>query len=337
MGLLNIFKKNDNKLRRVKNEPKVIFKNMELQIVIGQWLGVLPTVNFNEHLFQNIDSGTILKNNGLTKSQKEKIDFLFGQILKQIGVSENEVCIVTDLKQNNFCFKVYLKNGRCLNMQIVVDENKEFLSELKVDWGKKIETYFLSVTKLASLNLQCYELISSINGNKCLRNFSLDLASFNLENNGNNLSIVVTRPENEELQKRLAVIFRLGDEKELERYLLEASFPLVIDDVIKKLRECLSSNDLSVYPRISIRIFKKDKEKVFVTDLIEIKYGKVIKVKKTQGSKTVSWDINGSWSYHEDFAFGLEKNGCQIKPQEIFDFNSSEVEMIRRLIRDLMK
>ena len=135
------------------------------------------------------------------------------------------------------------------------------------------------------------------------------------------------------------------------QYLLSLSSPIDIVEVFKKVRELSLGDDLSKYSNILIKVFKSEENKEIETDVIEICYGKVRQIKKTQDNKTISFDENDNWTF-ENPSLSIKKGDGKIKismdssssdelvgisPLDSYIKAGEEVEKVAQLVRNLFK
>jgi len=91
--------------------------------------------------------------------------------------------------------------------------------------------------------------------------------------------------------------YKLGNENEVENYLVNLSLPVSVVDVYKELCE-LFGNDMSIFPEFRLSLSRSDDTGVIrLTDIIDLKDGNLEKFGITEGVRTIFVDKDDNWSY----------------------------------------
>lgn len=91
--------------------------------------------------------------------------------------------------------------------------------------------------------------------------------------------------------------YRLGNENEIESYLVNLSFPTSIVDVYKEICELLGNN-MGIYPEFRLCLSRKDDAgEIKLTDMIDLKDGNLEKFGMSDGVRTIFVDKDDNWSY----------------------------------------
>ena len=329
--------------------PKVEFEDYISQIIIGQWLRILP--NRKEYscsegsLITHLSADELIHLKGIYDNDLEKIKYTFGKLLIDAGIVSDEVCFVTAFDKDNLTFKLNVANKERFDVILRRGAFFDFYPEFEIKGKDFSKTYVLSETEDASkLRLDKYSLTD--NNTTVSRDLSRVAAYFGWQSDDKFLSIRI-----EDSGFDVNRIFYLGNEDALMQYLLSLSSPIDIVEVFKKVRELSLGDDLSKYSKILIKVFKSEENKEIETDVIEICYGKVRQIKKTQDNKTISFDENGNWTF-ENPSLSVVKGDGKIKismdssssdelvgisPLESYNKAGEEVEKVQKLVRDIFK
>ena len=333
-----------------QNVPRVEFEDYISQLIIGQWLRILP--NTKEYrssvgsLITHLGVDELIHLRDVDDNDLEKIKYTFGKLLADTGIASDELCFVSAFDKENSTFKLNVGNKESYDVKFRWGDFFDFFPEFEIKGKDACKTYILSDNdKDLKLRLDRYSL--TVNNNtrvgRCLSPFA---TYFDWQSEEKFLSINV-RNSNPDIKMN----FYLENEDELIQYLSSLSLPIDIVEVFKKVRELSLGNDLSKYPNILIRMFKSVENKEVETDVIEICNGKVKQIKKTQDNKTISFDENGNWTF-DDASISVMKDKEKIKfsittsfsdgllnisPIDTYTNAGEEVEKVAQLVRNLFK
>lgn len=348
MNIKNIFKEKnvtENKSAdNLKTEiapldvPKVVFEDLELQVTLGQWLGVLSSQEDFE-----------------TSEKSEKIVTKFGQILKLVGIDNAETCTLNQFDRDNFSFNCHFNNsGNDANISLkwgnIIDFGPEFIIDYQNE-NKTYEYYKGNEEKPTRLNLQHYTIKNVEDGNSFVRFLSPYEASFTLQNGEYSFSINIVKPESIKADSLSGYTFKIRNEEELQQYLLGLSFPFEINEVYKKICE-ISIDSISEYPSFRLRTIKRlDKKTNKTTDMISLSHGQLEKIVMTKNEKTIAIDSNGNWSYDssklsvsqsDKGAVNYSLNSISEEllkgaiPFEQYTAVNQEVEQVRKIVKTML-
>lgn len=332
-----------------QNVPRVEFEDYISQLIIGQWLRILP--NTKEYrssvgsLITHLGVDELIHLRDVDDNDLEKIKYTFGKLLADTGIASDEVCFVSAFDKDNLTFKLNVGNKESFDVILRWGDFFDFYPEFEIKGKDFSKTYVLSETEDASkLRLDKYSLTD--NNTTVSRDLSRVAAYFGWQSDDKFLSIRI-----EDSGFDVNRIFYLGNEEALMQYLLSLSSPIDIVEVFQKVRELSLGDDLSKYSNILIKVFKSEENKEIETDVIEICYGKVRQIKKTQDNKTISFDENDNWTF-ENPSLSIKKGDGKIKmsiassssyellsisPLESYNKAGEEVEEVQRLVRNLFK
>lgn len=329
-----------NKMNLKKEKLKdytsnIIFANYELQVEIGEWIGIFP--EYRKHC--------------LSFRQKDEISKKVEQLLRKLGFGNFELCII-DNNKNVIC-KDMLSFTCCFNNDdrnvLNIELNRpvnlyEEAFKVTIYYKNIIKTYICSdIDELIKLDLESFTIENEQNNNLYTRTFSKKSIYINLENNSYSLIIVI---QTNDSNNKISV---LKNEEELEEYLLGLSFPVKIDELYKKINN-ISLDDISKYPNILIRVENKEFDKV--TDFINLENGLMDAFAMTRDGKTFSIDNKNNWSY-ESTSLAIKKNvkgeinySLRVNsfddmlqvglPYEQFNLIEQEVEKTKGLVKSLL-
>ncbi len=264
-----------------KKTPKIIFEQWQLQIAIGQWL--------------HMDSSQSL----------EEIVKTFSYVLKQAGIELTETCILKEFDKENFSFDCYLKNAN-VNTNIELKwENNDTPKELIIHYPQKTTVYqYYQKEKNPILKLNRYTIKNSQNGNACTRILSPHNIGLILQNKEYTLSIKIENPEKLKLSTLI-----LKNEAELQKHLLELSFPIEISEIYKKI--CKTSIDaIEEYPKFELQIHTNTSKETI--DILSLAHGKLEKFMITKKGKTITVDETGEIAHKTPTCTIREKENGEI-------------------------
>ena len=225
-----------------QNVPRVEFEDYISQIIIGQWLRILP--NRKEYscsegsLITHLGADELIHLKGIYDNDLEHIKYAFGKLLIDAGIASDEVCFVTAFDKDNLTFKLNVGSKESFDVILRWGDFFDFYPEFEIKGKDFSKTYVLSETEDASkLRLDKYSLTD--NNTMVSRELSIVAAYFGWQNGDNFLSINIGN-----LRPNVGSIFYLENEDALMQYLLSLSSPIDIVEVFKKVRELSLGDDL---------------------------------------------------------------------------------------------
>ncbi len=283
--------------QEIKDVPKVIFKNEQLQFLVGQWLGI--------------------------SSSQEKVNITeivkkFGFLLKLVGIDSNEICVLDQLDEHNFSFYCrFIHHNNTAKISLEWGNFLDFGPEFTIDYLNESKTYEYFAQyeeKPIIFYLQHYTIKNSENKNSCYRYLSPYSVYFELTNGEYIFCIDIKRQKNDKSDKLSDNdTFKLDHENELQRYLLGLTFPLDINKVYKKICE-ISTSKVEEYPSFEIKVQKKPdlnndiEDDMKTTDKLSLSYGQLKELVVTKGNKKIAIDRDGNWSYNSPKLFISQDN-----------------------------
>ncbi len=340
------------------NNPNVIFKDLKLQVTIGQWLGVLKSLKTQAmpgfSITTSFDAEELMKTIGVSKNDLVLTADKFAALLKEVVDDVNETYVFSDYNGKDLTFKCHLeKANRDVKMAIRWGSFMDSMPEFIIDTEKDSKTYEYHGEyngEPAKLTPACYTLKNLNNGNELYRYLSPFSINYTLTSGKYSLSINIDNPEKVSFEGIGSYVYRLAKEQELEQYLLGLSFPTNIFEVYRKVRE-LDNTTLASHSEFEIKITKKIRKKTNkTTDVVSFTYGKLKNLIKTYNDKTISVS-DASWSYETPSLAVTEQDGTikynltlnseaelkNAKPITDFESVKQEVEQVKVLARTLEK
>lgn len=311
--------------------PKVVFEDLELQVMVGQWLEILPSQKGYgtsvATFYAPLSPEELIKKVNIPTKQLDEIVTKFGLLLKLAGIENKETCTLGQFNKDNFSFNCHLDNSgidACITLRWgdMIDFNPEFT----IDYLNESKTYdYLSETKEKPTRflLQNYTIKNPENGSSCYRYLSPFDATFIIKNGEYSFSVEIGRPKSIVVPPFSNYVFRLENEDQLHEYLLGLTFPLKIDEVYKKICE-ISTNSVEEYPSFKIEVKRKlDETHKKTTDMVYLNNGQLNKFTITNDEITVSIDSNESLTISTPF--------------EQYSEVSKKVENARKLTNTMIK
>ncbi len=128
--------------------PKVVFKELNLQVAIGQWLGILASQQSiktpDYTMYTLLSADELLKCNYISKEELNLVTEKFGHLLKIIGVDNNETCVLSKYDEHTFSFNcLFKKSGE--NAEINLRwSNLDDAAEFNINYRNQRSTYYYS-------------------------------------------------------------------------------------------------------------------------------------------------------------------------------------------------
>lgn len=373
MNIKDIFKgkkKEENKIldipadeKKALDVPKVVFGDLELQVTIGQWLGILSSQqgfgNYGFTIYTHLSAEELMKKVNIPAEKFEEIVTKFGLLLKLAGIDNTETCTLNQFDKDKFSFNCHFNNsGNDANISLKWGNMIDFGPELTINYQNECKTYdYWSETeeKSTRLKLQHYAIKNPENENFCYRYLSPYKTYFTLTSGEYSFSIEIDRPESIKVDifSDYDYVFRLENEEQLQQYLLGLTFPLEINEVYKKICE-ISTSSVDEYPSFKIEAKRKLNEKNNkTTDMLSLNHGQLKEFIITKDGRTIAIDSDGNWSYDSPKLIVSQSDKGNINyslnsipsdellttstPFEQYSEVSQEVEQVRKLTKTMLK
>lgn len=202
--------KNDlNEIQEIRAKtPKVRFKSIKLEAYIGNWMRIIP--------FSKVTRIYKISNQELTK-----VELNFGRLLKEIGINEQETCIIFPISkyyESNLTFNCILEStGQSIEITLRPGDCIDFSPEMiiSIPNGSVCYEYFANLEPKLYLSRKALQN----SDNTYYRDLNSYFARYKLNKQKDfSLEIEVERPNGTELKVPNGYI--LNNESELETYLL---------------------------------------------------------------------------------------------------------------------
>lgn len=285
--------------------PNVVFEDLELQVTVGQWLGLLSsrqgTGNSSIMLYSHLSAAELMERTNIPAEKFDEINEKFGLLLKSAGIDTTETCTLDQFDKDKFSFNCHFSNEDMdAKISLRWGDFMDFGPEFTIDLPNITKTYDYCgeyEDRPARLSLRHYTISNPNNGNSCHRYLSPYSSNFSLQNGDYTFSIEIDKPEGITHDLFSDYVFAIRNEEQLEQYLLGLSFPIAIDEVYKSICE-ISASPVSEYPKFKIEVEKKVDEKNSKTiDMVSLSHGKLKKFIITKNGRTIAIDGDGNWSY----------------------------------------
>lgn len=284
------------------NVPTVSFEDARLELIVGQWLGILPAYKSiggeDLSIMVPLDEGELAKKAVIPRKQLENIELAFGEVLKKAGIDQNEVCALYNFDREKMTFKCHLGIS-----------DKE--ASIQLEWGDMIDT---APTLIIALNgvTKTYEYYAGtrrmylsrcvrVNETGCeySRNFEIYRAYFNLENSQFRLSLEVKRPYGVEGDYTAFYSYSLEKEREIEEYLSSLSLPIQIQEVYRHIH-AIMGDAINAYPTFGITIEKclENGEHEMIEEVF-LSYGELENFMVTNEDRSIAFNKDGDWTYRK--------------------------------------
>lgn len=346
--------------KEILDVPKVVFEDLELQITVGQWLGVLSSQqsfgNSGLTIYTHLSAEELMKKVNIPAEKFEEIVTKFGLLLKLVGVDNAETCTLDQFDKDNFSFNCHFNNRSddakiSLRWGCMMDSSPAFNIDCLTE-NRTYNYYEEYQDEPTRIKLQHYTIKNPENGNSCYRYLSPYRIYFTVTNGEYSFSIEIERPESIKVDFFSDYVFRLENEEQLQQYLLGLTFPLEINEVYKRICE-ISTSSVNDYPCFKIEVKRKlDEENNKTTDMVSLNHGQLKTFIITKGGRTITIDSDGNWSFDSPKLIISQSDKGNINyslnsipsdelltapsPFEQYSEVSQEVEQVRKLTKTML-
>lgn len=231
-----------------KEDSTVIFDDVLLQVIMGQWLGILPSSIKKGflffHYYQPQESKELLYGNKVTKKKLKQIETQFINLMNIFGL-EDDIYVIKDFDRDNNLFNCNLFNKKeTASIKYIFDNFLTFPSAFIVNYEGIVSKYSFITDKVSYENI-----LISIQREK--RNFieNANLSSYKIEAFNKALNITV---EYFKQLKSLDELNSLIDINGVNAFLEDSNIlQQSLIDVSKIFSECLRKN-ISSYRKVQL-------------------------------------------------------------------------------------
>lgn len=317
--------------------PEIVIEDKDLEIEIGNWLGLLSSQRGYQILNNKIE---II----IPFDTSYKIKEQFGIILNLMGIQNNEICRLKKLDDRNTSFECYFQKTN-LNTIITLKKGIEKYGKrmiIECQNIKKVYHYFSQKDfSPMSLVLEKSSIQNIENGNYYEHHFIKNQHYFIVQNNEYQLVIQFSKKEEESIKY-------FNNEKKLEQYLLNLSFPIHIKYIYKAIYHLLSEA-IEQSQNLELKIESKKDNQV---DSITLTQNEVILI---INNKKISLESYDKWTYESPSisvfhtspnelamnfyvkANGIEAMNYTIDPKQEYEIILDDVKEARQYIKSLIK
>ena len=354
MKVKDLFKKKNTVLK----PQNIVFNDVNLEVTVGQWLGLLSNTKVNNEgsiqIYTHLSAEELRNKTNISNEKFNEINRTFRELLTKVGIDSNEICILDKFDKENFSFNCHLKNeNKDAKISLRWGDFIDFLPEFVIELDNRKKVYEYSEPyedRDYKFQLQCEDDKNVENENSYHRFYSPYSVPITITNDNYKFELNVANEEDLNVDLISRYVFELNNEEKLKEYLLGLSLPIKIDEVYKKICE-ISLDSIEKYPAFSIKVTQKiDKENSKVTDKIVLKYGKLEEFKITRNGKTIYIDKNNCWRYDNNKIYASENENGDINfeakgmsKEEILKLNIDEqiklidddIEQVKKLSKTL--
>lgn len=240
MNFTNIFQKEKKKQENDTKIPSVKFCDSKLRELVGK-------------IFQ-----------------LENIEREFGIILKNVGISEDEICNLKSWHQNpsfsiNLSADCYLEKS-----QEIAKLELEKMGGLDMILNNTITINYKNFEKTyryykGEIKQEAEKARNLKTGNEFKFEYIADTSYFYLSNDNNYMEIIFRGPE--DISYTAFDMFKLNNDKELTDYLFNLQFSIDFDALCQNLKDFYFKNKCS---KLEIKIKKKFETDLEVTDFLKV-------------------------------------------------------------------
>lgn len=311
------------KLFENKDKTNIIFKDIYLQLLVGKWLGVLDESSdtmqkaYNvsyRFKYANLSNEKLRRKVHISKHKLREVNNRFREVLNNLGISTNEVCVLDNLNEDDETFTCHFENKNedlkiNLNFGNVMGFNKKI--SIKHDNEEKVYDY---VNRNNSFTLKIFNtnIKNPKNDNIYTRTYDTFFSDFSVENDDYKINLHISNPENVPLEYIDNYNYILTNEDKIKEYLLNLAFPIKIDKLYKDITSFLKPNKIAIYPTFKLTInTKSDIDYLKVSDEIVLRNGNLEKfiITRNEMDRITIDNKNGYWKYEsDDLSVSRDKN-----------------------------
>lgn len=293
-----------------EESPKVLIKNPELIVSLGQWMGALPdAVKSGANgmfVITQIGADELMKKKKISQQQLNTVVKRFSNILRMAGFGKDNTCTLDRFEPDDLSFRCTFNNtGEVSDMRIRFGSWLDEGPALFIDYDNIHSVYeFWHEDKHNADRLYLQSVVKDldIDGNKQFYHYVSEFRYIAaVYNEDIRIDVEIQYPESLEYGFKENPYI---DRDKIEELISSINFTEGIESIVAKIPEALTE-DAKNYPTISVVIKKrgKDKSKDIITDEATFKNSEFTKLTITRNGKKITVDNFDTWSYSTDVAF----------------------------------
>lgn len=306
MKINELFKKEDN--------SNIIFKDIYLQLLVGNWLGILDETNdtmqkaYNvsyRYKYANLSNEKLRRKVHISKHKLIEVNKRFREVLNTLGIDANEICVLDNFNETNDTFNCHFENkNEDLKINLNFGDVMGFNKKISIKHNNEEQVYdYVNQNDSFTLKIYHINIKNPKNDNIYTRTYNQFFSDISIENDDYKIDLHISNPKELSFEELKNYNFILNNEDKIREYLLDLEFPIEINKLYKDISSFLRPNPTAIYSTFKITINKKSNVyDLKVTDQIILKNGKLEKVIITRNdSNRITIDNkNNYWKYEND-------------------------------------
>lgn len=348
-------------VKDVPTTPKLVINDLNLQVAIAQWLGILNSAKregtSSFAIISHLDASELIRRSPyFVDSTIRTIDLKsaiirFANLLAMTDINENETCILDNFNEENLTFDCTLQStGEVIKMGLFYG-NIDDLPEVRMTGDKtkrRYEYYYPHEDRDERLALSSYANQLGENNLQFNRYVSEFTYYGHFIDDNNKLDIEIGYPKSLDDTTHNIYI----DEQLLEAKLNELTFPISVDEACRVVATALKV-DPSQLKYINIVISKKQENGKFKqTQIANFKDGEMTRFLIEKDGKVIDVTDFGPWrhssnqytvSQNKDLTKNFECKNISLEtinqvftPMEAISKAQKEVDEIRKLAKTIL-
>lgn len=227
----------------------------------------------------------------------QNIYYYMGLVLLRFGFEPEDSVLLSDYNKDNCSFDCIVNNEVFYKIRIDKEANEIVINTLNNEFGYLCEEQ--SFSEIGMRISLCRYSINYSDKMTFTRYLSRDDIKFRIELVDFIWELELEKPKNLDLplyDNGVYVKYKLDNEYEIVAYITRLKETMDICDVYQKLSE-VYLGDVSKYPKMKLRKYKKVNDSLKLTDIISLRYGQLEQFGRTNNGRTVFLDKDNNWSY----------------------------------------
>ena len=249
--------------------------------------------------FANIDM--MFELSEIFKTDKN-IYYYMGLVLLRLGFEAEDSILFCNYNKDSCSFECIANDEIFYKIRIDKESKEIVVNTLNNEFGYLCEEQSFSEIgmriSLSRYSINCSDRMIFT------RYLSRDNMRFRIETIDFVWELELDKPKDLELplfENGVYVKYKLDNEYELMGYITQLNETMDICDVYQKLSE-VYLGDVSKYPKMELKKYKKVNDSLKLTDIISLRYGQFEQFGRTNYGRTVFLDKDNNWSYETPIA-----------------------------------